>query len=273
MAEQLGFKAVWVRDVPLDVPSFGDVGQLFDPFSYLGYLAGLTKEISLGIASIALPLHHPVHVSKSAATIDQLSDGRLILGVASGDRMEEYPAMGLEHTRRGELFRQAFSYIRAANEKFPVLETQDFGQLNGKVDILPKSKGHKLPILLTGNSRQTTEWITENADGWMYYPRNFYMQQLNIKEWRELLAQKRKFDQPFMQPLYIDLQDNDDFLPQPIHLGFRIGTKHLIEYIYQLKEIGVNHLALNLRFNTQDIEKTMEKLAKEVLPHFHISTN
>ena len=78
LIEQLGFKALWVRDVPFNVPSFGDAGQTFDPFTYLGFLAGQTSEIALATGSIALPLHHPVNVAKSAATIDQLSGGRLI---------------------------------------------------------------------------------------------------------------------------------------------------------------------------------------------------
>lgn len=86
LAEDLGFSAVWVRDVPFNVPSFGDAGQVFDPFVYLGLLAGKTREIALGVASIILPLRHPAHVAKAAASIDVLSDGRLILGVASGDR-------------------------------------------------------------------------------------------------------------------------------------------------------------------------------------------
>ncbi len=59
--EQLGFKALWIRDVPLHVPTFGDAGQTFDPFTYLGYLAALTNKIALGVASIALPLHPVTH--------------------------------------------------------------------------------------------------------------------------------------------------------------------------------------------------------------------
>jgi len=59
LVEQLGFKAVWVRDVPLHVPTFGDAGQTYDPFTYLGFLAAHTKTIAIGVASIALPLHHP----------------------------------------------------------------------------------------------------------------------------------------------------------------------------------------------------------------------
>ncbi len=68
-AEKLWFTAVWLRDVPFYVPEFWDAGQMFDPFTYLGYLAGKTKNIALWVSSIALPLHYPVHVAKSAATL------------------------------------------------------------------------------------------------------------------------------------------------------------------------------------------------------------
>ena len=70
LAEELGFSAVWLRDVPFNVPSFGDAGQMFDPFIYLGLLAGQTERIALGVASIILPLRHPAHVAKAAASVE-----------------------------------------------------------------------------------------------------------------------------------------------------------------------------------------------------------
>ena len=268
-AEQLGYKAIWVRDVPMHVPTFGDAGQTYDPFTYLGYLAGQTSKIALGVASIALPLHHPVHVAKSAATIDLLSEGRLILGIASGDRYEEYPAMNIDYNKRGEAFREAFTYIRKAHDDFPLISENSFGTLNGSIDVLPKSFGHKIPMLITGHSQQSTKWISENGDGWMYYPRNLYMQQLNISEWRSMISNTQKYNKPFLQPLYIDLQKDDDFKPIGIHLGIRTGINYLIEYFYELQSIGVNHISLNLRFNAEKIESTMEALADKLLPKFH----
>ena len=270
LAEKAGFKAIWMRDIPFHVPSFGDAGQMFDPFTYLGYVAGHTHSIALGIASIALPLHHPLHVAKSAATIDQLSDGRLILGVASGDRFEEYPGMGVPYEKRGELFREAFSYIRKAQESFPKWESQSYGNLSGQIDILPKARGSKIPMLITGYSRQTLEWNAENGDGWMSYPKNTGQQHFTISQWRKHIAQTSTFDKPFMQPLYVDLQDNDDFKPIPIHLGFRIGVNYLTMYLQQLQEAGVNHVAMNLRFNSQDMPQTLERLAEKLLPLFHL---
>ena len=271
LIDRLGFKALWLRDVPFNVPTFGDAGQTFDPFTYLGYLAGLTTDIALGVASIALPLHHPVHVAKSAATVDRLSEGRLILGVASGDRYEEYPAMGIDYENRGELFREAFAYVRKAQENFPILESKHYGNSPGHIDVLPKATAHKIPLLITGSSRQTLDWNAENADGWMSYPRDLYQQQNTITQWRDLVAKTQSYNKPFMQPLYVDIQKDDDFKPQPIHLGLRIGVNYLIDYLRNLEDIGVNHVALNLRFNLIDMDRTLEHLAEKVLPHFHKS--
>ena len=272
LAEELGFKALWLRDVPFHVPSFGDTGQTYDPFTYLGYLTAKTTDIALGVASIALPLHHPVHVAKSAATVDQLSDGRLILGIASGDRYEEYPAMRINYENRGEQFREAFEYIRNAQKGFPTFKSKTFGNLQGNVDVLPKATAHKIPMLVTGFSQQSLQWNAENADGWMYYPRDTTQQKYRIAEWRDLITETQEYGKPFMQPLYIDLHENDDFKPQPIHLGFRIGAKYLREYLQHLQDIGVNHIALNLRFNSTPIEATLERLATNILPDFHLNT-
>jgi alkanesulfonate monooxygenase SsuD/methylene tetrahydromethanopterin reductase-like flavin-dependent oxidoreductase (luciferase family) len=76
-------------DVPLSDPSFGDAAQVFETFSYLGYLAAVTNNILLGTAAVVLPLREPVLTMKSAATVQQLSNGRLLLGAASGNRPVE----------------------------------------------------------------------------------------------------------------------------------------------------------------------------------------
>lgn len=271
LVEKLGFKALWLRDIPLNVPAFGDVGQTYDPFTYLGYLAGQTSEIALGAASIALPLHHPLHVAKSAATIDRLSGGRMILGVASGDRPNEYPAMGIDFDQRGELFRESFSYLRAAQEDFPTLATEHFGTLDGNVDVLPKATGQKLPLLVTGNSRQSSEWIAGNSDGWIYYLRDPSKHKDVITGWRERVEQYSVHDKPFMQAMYVVLDPDPGAMPRPIQLGFRTGVRFLNQFLHLLQDAGVNHVALNLRFNTMDMEKTLEILAENVLPNFHLT--
>ncbi len=267
LVEKLGFAAIWLRDVPFNVPSFGDAGQMFDPFVYLGLLAAHTKRIALCTGSIVLPLRHPAHVAKAAASVDVLSGGRLILGVASGDRPEEYPALNMSFPDRGERFRASFDYIKRMWEDTPTFENV-YGSPYGGIDMLPKPAFGKLPMLITGGSQQDPDWIANNSEGWITYPRSIAAQRRIINGWRTRIKAAGGPNKPASQSLYIDLLDDPDANPQPIHLGFQSGVNHLRAYLQSLVEIGVNHVALNLRFNQADIETTLRRLADDILPEF-----
>lgn len=267
LAEKLGFSAVWLRDIPFNVPSFGDAGQMYDPFVYLGLLSGATSKIALGVGSVILPLRHPAHVAKSAASVDALSGGRLILGVASGDRPQEYPALGVSFEDRGEHFRESFEYIRQVWDANPMFENR-FGSPYGGMDMLPKPVSGKVPMLITGASQQSSDWLAGHGEGWITYPRRPELQEKIIHGWRSNVKAIGGSDKPVSQSLYIDLMDDPDAGQQQIHLGFKSGTRYLREHLKALEEIGVNHVVLNLRFNQADIETTLKRLAEEILPDF-----
>ncbi|MEM7613123.1 MAG: LLM class oxidoreductase [Pseudomonadota bacterium] len=267
LAESYGFAAVWLRDVPFNVPSFGDAGQIYDPLVYLGALATQTSRITLGVASLILPLRHPAHVAKAAATADVLSNGRLIIGVASGDRPLEYPALGQSFEARGRLFRESYEYIRNVTEPMPRFGNA-FGRIDGGIDMLPKPTASKTPLLITGSSQQSPEWIAANGDGWMTYPRSVDAQSQLIDSYRARVAAAGERDKPVMEPLYIDLARDPDTPPRPIHLGLRLGINSLREYLQTRQRIGVNHVALNLRFNRSDTAQTLAALAEHILPDF-----
>lgn len=266
-AEDLGFAAVWLRDVPFNVPSFGDVGQMFDPLVYLGALAVSTDRIALGVGSLILPLRHPAHVAKAAASVDVLSNGRLLLGVASGDRPEEYPAMNMSFEDRGDRFRDSMAYIRAAAENYPRYDGQQ-GTLTGTMDMIPKPYSAHIPMLITGGSRQSPEWVAQHGDGWITYPRDAASQGRIIAEYRARVSDAGLPDKPVMQSLYVDVLDDPTADPRPIHLGFQSGTEFLLSYLQEIEALGVNHVALNLRFNSNDIEQTLQRIASDLLPHF-----
>ena len=66
----------------------------------------------------------------------------------------------------------------------------------------------------------------------------------------------------------VNLVEDDNTRPTPIHLGFRLGMNYLRAYLDALQEIGVNHAVVNLRFCRADTEATLKRLAAEVLPRF-----
>ena len=71
-----------------------------------------------------------------------------------------------------------------------------------------------------------------------------------------------------MQPLYIDLVEDPNVVPEPIHLGFRLNMDILRGYLKAIEVAGINHVALNLRFNQANIETTLKRLADDLLPDF-----
>lgn len=266
-AEELGFKALWFRDIPFFDPNFGDAGQLYDPWIYMTHIMNHTQGIALATGSIILPLRHPVHTAKSLLSLQTLSKGRVILGVASGDRPVEYPAFNQNIHVKGELFRDSFFYLKALQEDFPRYTSKYYGITNGVINVLPKYH-QETPILITGYSGQSLNWIAKNSEGWLYYPRDFSFLKQTINNWNQALVESHQTWKPYMQSLYVDLLENTKAAPKEIHLGFRSGTDYALQHFKMLESLGVNHLIINLKYGSRPAEVVIEELGESILPYF-----
>jgi hypothetical protein len=71
---------------------------------------------------------------------------------------------------------------------------------------------------------------------------------------------------PFAQSLYLDLADDPEHPPQPVHLGFRAGRNFVINLFDALRRIGVNHVGLNLKYGARNAGEVMEEIGFEILP-------
>ncbi len=231
-------------------------------------MAAHTTNIALGTASIALPLHHPLHTAKAAASVDQLSKGRLLLGVASGDRPVEFPAFNVDPEKRGEIFREHCEVIRQVHHSHFEPIRWSGGELLG-ADLIPKPTTREIPLFVTGHSRQSLDWIARESHGWISYPRPPKIQRLIVEDWKEeVMKQCGPVHKPFMQSLYIDLEARSSTPPSPIHLGFRLGRDHLRALLETLQEIGVDHVILNLKYGKRPAAEVIEELGRHIVPHF-----
>ncbi|WP_230874904.1 LLM class oxidoreductase [Lysinibacillus cavernae] len=273
MIDQLNFASIWVRDVPLFDPNFGDAGQVFDPFVYLAYLAARTKNVSLATGSAIFTLRHPMDLAKSASSIDVLSGGRLILGVASGDRAIEFPAYGIDANHRDVRFRETVEFFRnLVQHQRPSIQSS-LGQVKGG-EMLPKPATGDIPLIVTGSSQQSVGWIAENSDGWLTYPGATAdasgPQRLSekIDSWRKKIPDG--LFKPHMTNEWIDLIEDPDYPRTPIRGGFilRTGRKGLIELLKEWQAVGVNHAALGIQFSSRPPADVIQELAEEVLPLF-----
>lgn len=251
-ADRLGFRAAWVRDVPLYDPAFGDAAQVFEAFTYLGYLAGQTDNILLGTAAVVLPLRQPWLVRKAAATVQALSGDRLLLGVASGDRPSEYPLFGVDYQSRGQLFRDSIA----------VLKGQQDTQLGEGQAILPA--GVTPPLLVAGLAQQSPAWVGEQLDGWLAYPGTPADHERRVGLWREVAG-----DKPYVSFIHLDLQEDPQAPVRRHRFGLSTGVQGLIEELKQMQAAGVDHIGLHFRRNERPLAETLQDIGETVLPFFH----
>jgi len=252
-ADSSGFKALWVRDVPVYDPNFGDAAQVFETFSYLGYLAGITHNIMLGTAAVVLPLRQPWLTLKAASSIDELSDGRLLLGVASGDRPMEYPLFGVDYAQRGESFRDTVQ----------LLQSQGHGRLPAGARLLPEREV-PVPLLVAGLGQQSPVWIGEHMDGWLAYPGTPEEHLRRVGLWREVGG-----DKPYITFFHLDLEANPHAPMKRVRFGGHTGRLALIDELQALRASGVQHVGLHLRRSERPVADVIEELAEHVLPFFH----
>ena len=101
-AEVAGIDDVWVTDhiaIP-EQESQGSGGRYLDPLATLAYLAGCTERIGLGTGVLVLPYRPALATAKWVATVQELSGGRLILGVGAGWMAAEFAAVGVPRATR-----------------------------------------------------------------------------------------------------------------------------------------------------------------------------
>ncbi|MGK0569562.1 LLM class oxidoreductase [Bordetella bronchiseptica] len=270
-AEALGFGALWLRDVPFHDPAYGDVAQIFEPLVYIGYLAAATRRIALGTTGIVLPTHEPMYLAKQAASLDQLSGGRFVLGLSSGDRLSDYPMLGIDYDSRGERYRDAYGVLRTLTEqRFPNFRSARFGGSDGKLDLVPKPLHGRVPAIAVGAAQQTLAWLARNMDGLLTgAPMPQRLSRL-AQEWRDHVA--RLAGPAHFKPLglggYLDLSANPDEPFQRIPGGFRAGRNGLRAYLELARAAGVAHVALNPKVSRQPYAEILDELAQYVLPEF-----
>ena len=262
LADELGFAALWTRDVPLMIPqgSANETAALDDPFLWLSALAGVTRRVVLATGAIVLPLRHPLHVAKSALSLDRISGGRLLLGVGSGDRPEEFSRFGLDLETRDVVFRAHWEVVRAALEPGPVAAE------DGQYRVLPPPQS-RIPMIAVGSARQSLQWIAEHADGWASYHREEDRQKGRIALWHMAQDQRSPGQRkPFIQSVQLDLLDDPAAPAEAIELGLRTGRHALAGYLDRMRELGVAHILFNLSRGARPVDDVLRELGTDILP-------
>ena len=159
-ADELDFDSIWLIERIIHSRV-----AIADPVAMLAWTAANTSHIKIGTAVMLLVLRNPIVVAKAAATLDQLSSGRFVLGVSIGGHEEEYQGSGLTTERRVARLRESMKLLRAVWSSDSVDFEGEFYSLE-HASINPKPfQRATIPIWMGGNALAVRARVAEIADG------------------------------------------------------------------------------------------------------------
>jgi probable F420-dependent oxidoreductase len=168
-AEELGFDFLWVSEhivvVPEIVPFQGP--RFYEAVSAAAVILGATTRVRLLTYIAVLPYHNPLMYAKQIATVDVLSGGRLVLGLASGHLQKEFQALGVPFAERG---RRSDEYLKIMKELWteerPSYRGEFYSFENLVFEPKPVQKPHP-PIYIGGDAKPILRRAALQGDGWI----------------------------------------------------------------------------------------------------------
>jgi probable F420-dependent oxidoreductase len=179
--EELGYDSVWVWDhILLGVePNF----PILDSLTVLTSIAARTKKIKMGTGILVLPLRNAVALAKQLSSMDQLSNGRLVMGMASGWYKREFDALGIPFEKRGKIMDENLEIMRRLWAEESV--SGEYTRHNiSKAVMYPKPAQDKIPLLIGGYADPVLKRAALNGDGWLTY---FYRPVDFKKSWDKIV--------------------------------------------------------------------------------------
>jgi probable F420-dependent oxidoreductase len=178
--EELGFDSLWVWDhMLLGVePNF----PVIDSLTVLTAVAARTSRIKLGTGILVLPLRNAVALAKQLSSMDQLSQGRLVMGMASGWYKREFDAMGIPFDQRGKIMDENLDLLRRLWTE-PSVTGQYVRYSPSKAVMYPKPAQEHVPILIGGYVDRVLKRAATVGDGWLTY---FYTPEGFTKSWTKI---------------------------------------------------------------------------------------
>jgi len=258
-AEEAGFDSVWVGDSLL-------ARTRAEPLSVLSAVAAVTDRVVLGTAALIAPLRHPLLAAAQAATVDQLSGGRLILGLGSGaplpESQREFDAVGMPFAGRGARLDKTVTQWR-----------ETWAGQGEFADALPTAGPDGPPVWLAGrDTTKVIERVAATYDGWLPY-----LPDVNAyaRAWDRIRAQAvREVTPALYATVNLSGERADDELDeylrayygQPLEVmrhvqAIRGGSvDECLDWLARYVDAGVQHLILRIGSLTARPESVAERL-------------
>lgn len=273
-AERIGYDSVWVGDSITSKPRL-------EPMAVMAALAARTHRVKIGTAVMLNALRHPVHLAHSIATIDNISDGRIILGLGAGRSnnqmfVDEHAAVGVPIEERAARMEESIDVLRKLWTEDDVSNPDGFYPLSG-MTLEPRPVQQPVPIWLSSNWVQRgLKRVAAQGDGWIT---NVPSTEMFTKCWDRIEEKGQELSRDVSRiprALYISVNLNDEdealaegdgFMRSYYGIPYEVVSKQLlcvfgpaqkaIDVIKRYKEAGANYFIV--RFASPNQMQQLEK--------------
>jgi probable F420-dependent oxidoreductase len=286
-SEALDFHSVWVPDhvvIPTETRSpypYAEPGApldplnlevTYDPLATLPYLAGLTTRIKLGVAVLVVPYRNPLIVAKWLASLDQLSGGRLLIGVGVGWLAEEFTALGQPHFAHRGLVTD--EYLTIWKTLWSDRPAEFAGRFYGFGPVLAGPKPLQAPhppIYVGGNSPAALRRAARFGSAWLLTRLGPAEVATRAAALRRLMTESGRSPDDVLVSVRVAL-DFGDRNAAPALPGWQItgDTAAVVAACRRYEAAGVSLLIPTLRPDAPlEMQlQTLDRLARDVVPAF-----
>jgi probable F420-dependent oxidoreductase len=228
LAESLGYDSLWAGEhvvVPsprVDPSPMEPDEPILDPLVALAHLAAHTERVKLGTGVIILPQRNPLVLAKQVASLDVLSEGRLILGIGVAYLEPEMAAIGVPMERRGARSDEYLAAMRRLWEDDAPAFHGEYANFDG-VDAHPRPVQRPLPVVVGGHSEAAFRRAARHADGWY----GFLTGLRAMAQHRESLAAAVE-QAGRKRPLHVSISPSRRLDPETVTAYAELGVNRLI---------------------------------------------
>ena len=270
-AERLGYQSVWVSDhlfhAAYVAARLGD-RPYHEPMTVLTAIAARTHTVELGTSVLVLPWHHPVRLAKTVASLDNLSNGRVIVGVGVGSTEDEYQALGVPFDRRGQIANEYLAAMRALwTEQVPAYHGEHLSFEGLRFEPKPVQTPHP-PIWVGGSSPAAIRRLLRFGQGWhplRLSPADLASSMPRLRD--SLAAAGRPIDMPVAVRLVLSFAEPASTQPVSERKTCKGSVEEMAALITAYANAGVSHIMVDGA--TPDLERAsadLQRFAEEVIP-------
>ncbi len=227
-------------------------GTVLEPLSCLSRLAGRLERVELGASVVLVPLHHPVHLAKEAATLQQLSQSRLKLGVGVGWHEPEFRFLGYGFSDRGRRTDEALRLMRALWDGQSRFEDEYWSFQDARFGPLPEPEPQ---IWVAGGSARGLRRARELGDVW--HPLGLTPEQVS--------RAKQEWPEGHVVPRY-ELRLAEDGERSQSAMRLSGGPSEVAGRIRDLAGAGADGVVLSAGLDPEAAVETLQRFANEVAP-------